>query len=103
MNIKITLLLILAVLSVSTSPIIARALTEVGAVSISFWRMFFASFILWFYSTLKPQGRMKIKKNINKTIFAGILLGVHFAFFFEAIIAFSMSVHFTPTAYNLPS
>ena len=85
MNTKITLLLILALLSVSTSPIIGRALTGVGAISISFWRMFFASLILWFFSMLKPQGKMNLNTNLNKTIYAGILLGIHFALFFEAI------------------
>ena len=85
MNIKITLLLILALFSVSTSPIVAKALTEVGAVSISFWRMLFASMILWGYTVFKPQGRIKISQNRTKTIYAGILLGIHFALFFQAI------------------
>ena len=85
MNIKITLLLILALLSVSTSPIVAKALTGVGAISISFWRMFFASMILWVYTIFKPQGRIKIPGNKMKTIYAGILLGIHFALFFQAI------------------
>ena len=85
MNTKITLLLILALLSVSTSPIIGRALTGVGAISISFWRMFFASLILWLFSMLKPQGKMNLSTSLNKTIYAGILLGIHFALFFEAI------------------
>ena len=85
MNKKITLLLIVALLSVSTSPIVGRALTEVGAISISFWRMFIAAIILWIFSFIKPQGKMKVSANINKTIYAGILLGIHFALFFEAI------------------
>jgi len=50
MNIKITILLIIALLSVSTSPIIAKSLVDVPAVSISFWRMIIGSFFLWFYS-----------------------------------------------------
>tara|TARA_Y100001960_G_C14718577_1_gene851113 strand:- start:245 stop:1108 length:864 start_codon:yes stop_codon:yes gene_type:complete len=85
MNNKITLLLVLALLSVSTSPIIGRALTGVGAISISFWRMFFAALILWFFSMIKSQGKMKVNSNISKTISAGVLLGIHFALFFEAI------------------
>tara|TARA_Y100000389_G_scaffold52871_2_gene48753 strand:- start:3649 stop:4509 length:861 start_codon:yes stop_codon:yes gene_type:complete len=85
MNSKITLLLILALLSVSTSPIIGRALVGVNAVSISFWRMFIAAIILWLFSLIKPQGKMKVNININRTICAGILLGIHFALFFEAI------------------
>ena len=85
MNTKITMLLILALFSVSTSPIIGRALTGVGAVSISFWRMFIAAFLLWLFSAIKPQGGMKFKANLSKTIYAGILLGIHFALFFEAV------------------
>ena len=85
MNTKITLLLILALISVSTSPIIAKALTGVGAISISFWRMFFASIALWLFSMIKPQGEMKVSANRSKTICAGILLGIHFALFFEAV------------------
>ncbi len=85
MNSKITLLLILALLSVSTSPIIGRALVGVNAVSISFWRMFIAAIVLWSFSLIKPQGKMKVSININRTICAGILLGIHFALFFEAI------------------
>jgi len=91
MNIKITLLLVLALFSVSTSPIIGRALENVGAISISFWRMFLASFILWIYSLVKPQGKIKISKNRNKIIYAGVLLGFHFALFFEAIKITSIS------------
>jgi len=85
MSVKITLLLILALLSVSTSPIVAKALTGVNAIAISFWRMFFASIILWVYSMFKAQGKMTIKTNIKNTILAGILLGIHLALFFSAI------------------
>ena len=85
MSAKITLLLVLALFSVSTSPIIAKALVGVNAVAISFWRMLFAAFILWFYSFLKPQGKMKVKSNIRKTVIAGVLLGIHFALFFSAV------------------
>tara|TARA_B110000438_G_C15817100_1_gene652494 strand:- start:2253 stop:3116 length:864 start_codon:yes stop_codon:yes gene_type:complete len=85
MNTKITLLLLLALFSVSTSPIIGRALTGVGAVSISFWRMFIATIVLWSFSIIRPQNKMHSKNNVLKTIFAGVLLGIHFALFFEAI------------------
>ena len=85
MNTKITLLLILALLSVSTSPIVGRALVGVGAISISFWRMLIASIILWIVSIIRPQGKMKVPSNYNKTVCAGILLGVHFVLFFEAV------------------
>ena len=83
MNYRITILLIIALLSVSTSPISAKTLTGVPAVSISFWRMFIGSFLLWIYSVFYKQGTVKENKNYSKTMLAGILLGLHFSLFFE--------------------
>ena len=85
MNLKITILLIIALLSVSTSPIVAKLLVGVPAVSISLWRMFIGSLLLWIYSAFYKQGAMKSTKNYSKTIIAGVLLGLHFALFFGAI------------------
>ena len=85
MNIKISILLFIALLSVSTSPIVAKSLYGVSAISISFWRMIIASLLLWFYSGVYNQGKMKLNSNIKRTIIAGILLGIHFALFFGAI------------------
>ena len=85
MNYKITILLFIALLSVSTSPIIAKSLIGVPAISISFWRMFIGSFLLWVYSSYNNQGRMKDKSNYYRTIIAGLLLGIHFALFFGSI------------------
>ena len=81
MNTKITLLLILALFSVSTSPIIGRALTGVGAVSISFWRMFIAAIVLWLFSAIKPQKKMHSKNNLLLNIITMNLLN-HKDFFF---------------------
>ena len=85
MNYRITILLVIALLSVSTSPIVAKSLIGVPAVAISFWRMFIGSFLLWIYSIFYKQGTVKESKNYSKTILAGILLGLHFALFFGAI------------------
>jgi len=85
MNYRITILLVIALLSVSTSPIVAKFLIGVPAVAISFWRMFIGSFLLWIYSIFYKQGTVKESKNYSKTILAGILLGLHFALFFGAI------------------
>ena len=85
MNIKIILLLLLALLSVSTSPIVGRILEDVSAISISFWRMFIGSCVLWLFSSMKNQGGMIVKKNLYRTIVAGIFLGIHFILFFTAI------------------
>mgnify|MGYP001287347573 CR=1 FL=1 len=71
-------------LSLSTSPIIARYLENVPAVAISFWRMGFGALILWGVSLVKKQIPLK-NGNLNRTLIAGILLGIHFALFFGAI------------------
>ena len=68
MNYRITILLIIALLSVSTSPIVAKSLSGVPAVAISFWRMLIGSFLLWFYSCFNRQGTMNKSKNYSKTI-----------------------------------
>ena len=85
MNIKITLLLFLALLSVSTSPIVGRWLEGVSAISISFWRMFIGALALWLFSIMKNQGSMKLKQNLYRTIIAGVFLGFHFMLFFTAV------------------
>lgn len=84
MNIKIVLLLFAAMLSVSTSPIVARYLEGVPAVSISFWRMGLGALILWAFSFLKPQIPLG-NNNFKRTALAGIFLGIHFALFFGSI------------------
>ena len=100
MNIKITLLLFLALLSVSTSPIVGRWLEGVSAISISFWRMFIGALALWLFSIMKNQGSMKLKQNLYRTIIAGVFLGFHFMLFFTAVkltfIANATFLWFTP-------
>ena len=81
---KIVLLLVFATFSVSTSPILARLLSEVPAVGISFWRMAIGATILWIYSNFKSAASLSTK-NRNYTILGGIFLGIHFQFFFESI------------------
>lgn len=84
MNLKILLLLSVALGAVSTSSIMARFLPGVPAVAIAFWRMAIGSGLLWGYSLLKPQGAMggASRRNI---LLAGCLLGLHFACFFGAV------------------
>ncbi len=78
------LLLVAATFAVSTSPILARILSDVPAVGISFWRMAIGATILWLYSKIKPTASLSTK-NRNYTILGGIFLGIHFQFFFESI------------------
>ena len=86
MNIRVFLILFIAMISVSTSPIVARLLVDVSAVSVSFWRMFIGGILLWIISlipifTQKPLS----KENRKKTQISGVLLGFHFYFFFSAV------------------
>ncbi len=71
-------------LSVSTSPIVARYLDSVPAVAISFWRMTFGAIILWSFSLFKRQSCLQ-KSNLIRTIISGFFLGIHFVLFFSSI------------------
>ena len=82
---KIIPLLSLGLVSISLSPIIARALTS-SATIISFWRMLFASLLLWSYSLIYNKNFKKLSfSNKIRTTFAGLLLGLHFMLFYEAV------------------
>lgn len=80
----ISLLLFIALLSVSSSAIIVRYLTDLHALPIAFGRMLFAGMMLWSYSLVRPQGSLSIP-NRKRTLFAGVFLGFHFALFFSAV------------------
>ena len=95
MNIKITLLLVLALFS-GTSPIIGKYLENVSAMSISFWRMFFGAAILWTFSLFKSQGEMT-EKTSCRTIVAGIFLDFILFFFYSYKINFISNATFLGT------
>ena len=67
MNFKITILLIIALLSVSTSPIVARIIDTEGPV-IALWRMSIAAFVLWLYTIFDTSIKFQYKKNCKRTI-----------------------------------
>ncbi len=85
MSLGIYFLLICSMFAVSTSPLIARYLSHLDPISISFWRMFIGAFILHIYSLSSKKYKYLSKQNNAKTIYAGILLGLHFALFYGAI------------------
>ncbi|NHZ87152.1 MAG: EamA family transporter [Planctomycetia bacterium] len=85
MNIKINLVLIIALFAVSTSSIIARFLPDVSSIVISLWRLVFASVAVWSYSFIKPQNKIKKQKNIIPFILSGFFLGLHFVCFYQAV------------------
>lgn len=84
MKTKINLILVLALLSVSTSSIIARFLPDVSAVVISFWRLAFAAFFVWIYTAFYRQIRID-KKNYKLYVFSGLFLALHFTCFYAAV------------------
>ena len=84
MKTKINLVLFFALLSVSTSSIIARLLPEVSAVVIAFWRLFIASILLWAYTVFFPQSLIK-KKTFKYYVLSGMFLAFHFTTFYGAV------------------
>ena len=90
MKIKINLVLVVALLAVSTSSIIARFLPEVSSIVISFWRLVFASIAVWLYSFLKPQNKINMQ-NIIPFILSGFFLGLHFVCFYQAVKLISIA------------
>jgi len=84
MKAKINLVLFFALLSVSTSSIIARLLPDVSAVVIAFWRLFVASILLWAYTAFFPQSSIK-KKTFKYYVLSGMFLALHFATFYGAV------------------
>ena len=82
---KIISFLFIGLLSISSSPIIARSLMS-SATVISFWRMMLASLVLWVYSFLFYKNSKSLsKKSRVRTFFAGVLLGIHFILFYQAV------------------
>ncbi|MAV64322.1 MAG: hypothetical protein CBD97_01130 [Pelagibacteraceae bacterium TMED237] len=87
-KINISLVLLIALFAVSTSPIAAKLLnqnSEVNGIVIAFWRMAFASGLIWLFSIFKNQGNFIYRKNFNLTVISGMFLGLHFFFFFVAL------------------
>ena len=87
-RINISLILFLAMIAVSTSPVAAKILNqsnEVEGIMLAFWRMAFASIIIWLFSFFKSQGSFKDFQNFKKSILSGFFLGLHFALFFIAL------------------
>ena len=84
MTVRIGLILLLAMVSVSSTSLVVRSVATVPALVLAFWRMFTASGMLWGYSVIRPAGSLSLI-NKKRIIFAGIFLGCHFACFFLGI------------------
>jgi len=70
--------------SVSSTSLVIRYVAVVPALTLAFWRMLSASGMLWGYCLASSGGSLS---SINKklTVFAGVFLGLHFAFFFLGV------------------
>jgi drug/metabolite transporter (DMT)-like permease len=84
MTIRLGLILLLAMVSVSSTSLVVRSVATVPALVLAFWRMFTASGMLWSYSAIRPAGKLS-SVNKKRIIFAGIFLGCHFACFFLGV------------------
>ena len=81
---RIYLILLLALVSVSSTSLVIRHVAFVPALTLAFWRMLSASGLLWAYSFKKRQSSIRIE-NRHRIVFAGFFLGLHFALFFVGV------------------
>jgi drug/metabolite transporter (DMT)-like permease len=75
------LLLMIALLSVSSASLVVRMLPDTNAITIAFWRMFLASIMVFAISYKNIFSFVPDKK----IILAGVFLGIHFALFFRSV------------------
>ncbi len=78
------MVLLLALVSVSSTSLVIRHVAFVPALTLAFWRMLSASGLLWAYSVKKPQSLIRIE-NRRQIALAGFFLGLHFALFFVGV------------------
>ena len=87
--------MIIAMLSVSISPILVEAIFQNQrlkhsipgpsiSISLAFWRMLIGAILLWSYTLFNKQKPISFN-NRNYSIVSGVFLALHFYFFFEAI------------------
>ena len=84
MSLRLYLILLLALVSVSSTSLIIRVLPSIPALTMAFWRMLIASALLWIYSSFEKQQPLS-KKHLNQVAVAGVFLGLHFACFFWGV------------------
>jgi drug/metabolite transporter (DMT)-like permease len=75
------LLLMVALLSVSSASLVVRMLPDTNAITIAFWRMFLASIMVF---TISYKNIFSFVPD-KKIILAGVFLGIHFALFFRSV------------------
>ena len=74
----------MALISVSSTALVIRYLEDLNPILLAFWRMLFASILLWIYSyNIKNDTSYSVNK--VWTFIAGVFLGLHFALFFIGV------------------
>ncbi len=81
---RLYFILVLALFSVSSTALVIRVLPSVPAITMAFWRMIFASAVLWVYSLFINPKPLK-RESLSIVVLAGIFLGLHFACFFWGV------------------
>ena len=84
MSLRLISILFLALVSVSSTSLVIRHLAVVPALTMAFWRLFFAGGMLWGYSLFSIREKLSME-NRKRTVLAGVLLGCHFACFFIGV------------------
>lgn len=74
----------MALISVSSTSLVIKALPTIPAITMAFWRMIIASAFLWIYSGFIKVEPLK-KKSLNRVALAGFFLGLHFTCFFWGV------------------
>jgi len=84
LQLRLLLILVIALVSVSSTALVIRYVVAVPALTLAFWRMLTASGMLWSYELIKKQTPLS---NVNKKriVFAGFFLGLHFVCFFLGV------------------
>ncbi len=84
MQLRLFLILTLALISVSSTALVIRYVAAVPAITLAFWRMLIASGMLWSYELIQKQNSLS-SINKKRIIFAGVFLGLHFVCFFLGV------------------
>ena len=84
MQLRLFLILIVALFSVSSTALVIRYVVTVPALTLAFWRMLTASMMLWSYELIEKKEALSAI-NRKRVFFAGIFLGLHFACFFLGV------------------
>ena len=85
MRLKIYIVLVVALLSISSTSLIVRYISSVPALTLAFWRMLLSGVLLWLFSWSSAKVKKNERPKYNDIFIAGFFLGMHFSLFFLGI------------------